>query len=159
MLKAMDVAKYIVSKCAENGKPVYPIVLQKYLYYIQHRWLKKVDKPLFDDDFRAWGFGAVVEDVYYHFVFWGVNLCTLKSPNYENIIENKAIRDIVDSQINYLQEWDILDLTRQLYDSKNAWYKIYSKYEKDANFKSIFNKSIIPKELIKEDKLKRKFYK
>lgn len=156
MLKAMDVAKYIVSKCAENGKPVYPIVLQKYLYYMQHRWLKKVDKPLFDDDFRAWGFGAVVEDVYYYFTFCGVSSCTIRFPNYQNIIENKKIRNIIDAQIKYLQEWDILDLIRQLYDHKNAWYKIHSKYEKDVEWKNIFNKPIIPKDLIKKDKLKRK---
>ena len=71
MYKAIDVAKYIVNKCIDDGYPISNLQLQKILYFIQRYYLQK-DDQLFDDDFEAWQFGPVIPAVYYKFCGQGV---------------------------------------------------------------------------------------
>lgn len=51
--KAMDVAKYIITKCARNEHPISNLQLQKILYILQKEYLQRDQKCLFFDDFEA----------------------------------------------------------------------------------------------------------
>lgn len=68
---AIDIAKYIISKCTRDDKPISNLQLQKILYFIQRDYLKNNKYPLFEDDIEAWQFGPVVPEVYYAFCGMG----------------------------------------------------------------------------------------
>jgi uncharacterized phage-associated protein len=48
-----------------------PLKLQKLLFYMQGWYAANTDKRLFSDDIYAWGYGPVVEAVYYEFRTYG----------------------------------------------------------------------------------------
>ena len=70
MYGALDLSKYIVAKCIEDGLPISNLQLQKILYYIQKDFLKR-DEMAFPDDIEAWQFGPVVPNVYYYYCGYG----------------------------------------------------------------------------------------
>ena len=49
MYNAIDLSKYIVSKCVKDGHPVSNLQLQKILYYIQKDFLQR-DEIAFSDN-------------------------------------------------------------------------------------------------------------
>ena len=64
MLSALDLSKYIITKCMNYRKPISNLQLQKILYYIQVEFLKTKGVPAFSDEIEAWQFGPVVRAVY-----------------------------------------------------------------------------------------------
>lgn len=66
MYAALDIAKYVVTKCKRDGKPISNLQLQKILYYIQRDYLQS-GSMAFQDSIEAWRFGPVVPKVYYYF--------------------------------------------------------------------------------------------
>ena len=42
---AIDLARYIISKCSKEQCPISNLQLQKILYYIQVEWLSKNNEP------------------------------------------------------------------------------------------------------------------
>ena len=59
---ALDLSKYIVSKCVREHCPISNLQLQKILYYIQKDFLLR-DSIAFADEIEAWQFGPVVPNV------------------------------------------------------------------------------------------------
>lgn len=53
MYNAIDLSKYIVSKCVIDGHPISNLQLQKILYYIQKDFLQR-DEVAFSDNIEAW---------------------------------------------------------------------------------------------------------
>lgn len=64
---ALNVAKYIVTYCAEQNAPISNLKLQKILYYTWVDYYKETGRTLFWDEICAWQLGPVVPDVYYYF--------------------------------------------------------------------------------------------
>ena len=64
---AADVAKYIISRCYEQKKPVSNLKLQKMLYFAWIDYYKATKKELYCDDICAWQLGPVVPNVYYEY--------------------------------------------------------------------------------------------
>ena len=69
--KAIDIAKYMVSRCSQDKVPISNLQLQKILYYSQREFLQKNKRVLFSEDIEAWTFGPVVSEVYYYFCGFG----------------------------------------------------------------------------------------
>ena len=46
---AVELSKYIITKCAKENKPISNLQLQKILYFIQKEYLQKKGVPAFDD--------------------------------------------------------------------------------------------------------------
>ena len=57
MYVALDLSKYIISKCVRDGHPISNLQLQKILYYIQVYFLKH-DNIAFPDAIEAWTCGS-----------------------------------------------------------------------------------------------------
>lgn len=71
LYNALDVAKYIISFCFANAKPVSNLKLQKVLYFTWVDFFNESGKPLFLDDICAWQLGPVIPDVYYEYCSYG----------------------------------------------------------------------------------------
>lgn len=67
MYETMEIAKYIITKCSRENEPLSNLQLQKIMYYVQRDFLQNTGYPIFYDDFYAWKFGPVLEDVYYNY--------------------------------------------------------------------------------------------
>ena len=67
---ALEIARYIISKCSFDKEPISNLQLQKILYCLQTKFLK-TSSALFDDKFEAWDFGPVVPEVYYQYCGFG----------------------------------------------------------------------------------------
>lgn len=86
-MEAIDLAKYIVSKCTKDGHPITNIQLQKILCCIQNRYLSYNTQAFFDK-IELWSFGFCVPNVYYYFCGFGVMPITL---TYDIHIDSKDV--------------------------------------------------------------------
>lgn len=92
MYRAIDLSKYIVSKCVSDNQPISNLQLQKILYYIQKDYLKRNEKA-FSDDIETWQFGSVIPNVYYYYCGFGVMPIVFSRDSFELDIKDKNIID------------------------------------------------------------------
>lgn len=134
--KALDVAKYIVTKCYMENCPVTNLQIQKILYYIQKDFLKK-GTVAFDDEIEAWQFGPVVPEVYYFFCGNGsMRILSVYFNHLDASFTNKIDGIIVEKRV--LRPWDLVADT---HEPGKAWSRIYNG--------GIGDHRVIPKELIR----------
>ena len=139
MYTAIDLSKYIVTKCVRDGCPISNLQLQKILYYIQKEFLQN-GKIAFADDIEAWQFGPVVPDIYYQFCGYGAMPITREYGD-EIIKLNLNDADIIDNIIvakRALNPWDMVEETHK---PGGAWDQTY------CNGRGCGN--VIPKDLIR----------
>lgn len=136
MYDALTVAKYIVTKCVQDGCPISNLQLQKILYFVQVDSLKWNKEPAFYDDIEAWKFGPVVPDVYYHFCGSGAL----------PILDTYELNDefVQNSQMN-----KVIEEKRKM----NPWDLVEEAHKKDGPWDRVFkggdgNREIIPLDLI-----------
>lgn len=141
MYNALDLSKYIVSKCIDDEKPISNLQLQKILFYIQKEFLKKYNQPAFSDVIEAWQFGPVVPNVYYHFCGFGAMKI---ARNFESFaISNIRDKDLIDKIVDDKRELYPWDLVAETHKPNGAWDKVYQN--------GIGNHNPIPTNLIKEE--------
>lgn len=134
---AVDLAKYIVTKCTKEDCPISNLQLQKILYYIQREFLQS-GMPAFFNRIEAWQFGPVVPDVYDEFCGFGSMPIddTYAYPHNMNKQDLKTINKIVEDK-RELYPWDLVKDTHQ---RGGAWYRVYDNGK--GNHKKIDNGSI-----------------
>lgn len=50
-VKALDISRYILTKCKKDNHLISAMQLQGILYYVQCAFMKNYGEPLFNDDF------------------------------------------------------------------------------------------------------------
>lgn len=138
MYSAIDLAKYIVTKCTSENEPISNLQLQKILYYIQREFLQKQNVPAFRDEIEAWQFGPVVPNVYYRFC--GSGAMPIQN-SFENISINNRDKSCIDRIVEekrLLSPWSLVEDTHK---PDGAWTQVYRNGE--GNHKPI------PTDLIK----------
>ena len=137
---ALDVAKYIVTKCSVDRVTISNLQLQKILYYVQKDSLQKHNKALFKDEIEAWKFGPVVKEVYDYFCGFGsipiFYIQLSASPLSE---EDSKFVDEITEEKRKLKAWNLVADTHQ---EGKAWDLVYQG--------GLGYKKIIPKGLIAE---------
>lgn len=71
--RAVDIARYIINKCHNEGYLISNLKLQKLLYFTQGFSLALNKNPIFSDEIEAWDFGPVVPAVYREYKMYGAN--------------------------------------------------------------------------------------
>lgn len=64
---AMSIAKFIISHCYKEKRPVSNLKLQKIMYYAWVDYYNETQQPLYNDNICAWQLGPVIPEVYYEF--------------------------------------------------------------------------------------------
>ena len=134
---ALDLAKYIITKCVKDNCAISNLQLQKILYFIQRDFLR-CDESAFSDAIEAWPFGPVVPAVYYHFCIFGSMAITTA---YEGIVVEAKDRTRIDRIVEtkrVLPPWDLVEDTHR---KNGAWDQIYQD--------GAGNRTVIPPDLIK----------
>lgn len=137
MYNAIDLSKYIVSKCVADGEPISNLQLQKILYYIQKVFLQR-GEIAFTDDIEAWQFGPVVPNVYYHFCGFGAMPIYIANDTFSIAATDALYIDKIVEEKRKLNPWDMVAETHK---DDGAWAKIYRG--------GLGNRCVIPTELIK----------
>ena len=137
MYKALDLSKYIVSKCIEDGQPISNLQLQKILYYIQKDFLQR-NEIAFSDDIEAWQFGPVVPNVYYHYCGYGAMPISITKEAFSILSSDVSYIDEIVEEKRVLDPWEMVAETHK---EDGAWAKIYRK--------GLGNRCVIPTDLIK----------
>jgi len=140
MYKAVDLSKYIVTKCLADNCPVSNLQLQKILYYIQKAFLKQ-GSIAFADDIEAWQFGPVVPNVYYKFCGYGAMPITSSFDGACSV--NALDAPMIDKIIDEKKSLDPWDLVADTHKRNGAWDQIYQD--------GAGNHRLIPRELIKAE--------
>lgn len=137
MYSALDIARFIINYCNEEGIVISNLKLQKLLYFVQAYFLIDSDEgPCFRESIEAWDFGPVIPEVYHEFKQYGSGnipsiskyiVCNgndcYEEEYCDNVISSDhqdRIRDVVDE----FREYSATDLVR-LTHSQNPWSDVY----------------------------------
>ena len=118
--KALDVAKYMVTKCVQDKCPISNLQVQKILYFIQKDFLQNGSEA-FSDDIEAWQFGPVVPEVYYFFCGNG-SMKILESSETSFPEEFTAGVNSIIEEKRTLKPWDLVNETHA---AGKAWSLIF----------------------------------
>lgn len=158
MYPAMLIADYIVEKSIEGkyDHEINNLELQKYLYFLNARFLVEKGEPLFEDDIEKWKFGPVIPKVYHEYKNFGsgsinvvskhekINFSDGKitfSENPSNIEKLKEFeKNMIDTTVEKLSEIDrfeLVDITHEHTEWKKDELRIMNgerhlKYSKDG---------------------------
>lgn len=119
--RALNIAKFVVSKCLSMGKPISNLKLQKMMYYIWIDYYKETKVPLFNEDICAWQLGPVVPEVYYEFCSYAGTPITRKS----NIVLSTSDDILVSKIINNYVRISASTLVSRTHRKGGAWDQIY----------------------------------
>jgi uncharacterized phage-associated protein len=112
MNRAVEVAKYVINKCNELGRPISNLQLQKILYYIQGIFLGVTGNGVFNEEIEAWQYGPVVPEVYYKFNVYASSEITKKyDVDLEFEEEEQSIIDMIIEEKSKLSAWQLVSDT------------------------------------------------
>lgn len=124
-LRATEVARYVVGKCASDRSPVSNLQLQKILYFLQYVYCTATRGCLiFDEEFCAWPYGPVLPDVYGEYKFYGSHEINETFDGHFNVDFGDA-RGFVDSGIESLREKYPWDLVRISHEDGSPWSVVW----------------------------------
>lgn len=112
MYNVMDIADYIVERCANAGRPVTNLQLQKILYYVQLNFIRTFSKCAFEDDILALRHGPAVKEVYHKYSVWGRHEIVPRVPQAakETFLEkDRELIDRVTDACVLLDPWELVE--------------------------------------------------
>lgn len=151
MITAIELSKYVVSKCMQYNTPISNLQLQKILYYIQYEVLKKTGDIAFPDSIEAWQFGPVIPNIYYYFCGFGarkINTAFLEN-EYDSVV-NSEIKEIFDRVIKEKSKLYPWDMVIETHKKNGAWDLTYNS---GKGFKEIISIECIKKEIENERRI------
>lgn len=140
-MRVQDVADFFIYAGSLNeGSEMTNARLNKLLYFAQGWHMTQFGVPLFEDDFEAWPYGPVIENIYNEYKLYGRNIITNTSKNFDiDAIDSKTFDFLMDVFANYYGV-STAALINETHKKGSPWNKVYNG-----------NKgTVIPKESIKE---------
>lgn len=127
MYSALDVAKYIIWYCKEEGYSISNLKLQKLLYFVQAQFLVMLEHPIFNENIEAWDFGPVVPEVYQYFKLWGSSEIPKVVVNQANNKILEKDQEVIDEILEECAPYSanvLVDITHH----QDPWCDAYEKY-------------------------------
>ncbi|EIY3538188.1 DUF4065 domain-containing protein [Campylobacter jejuni] len=121
-MKAENVAKHIINYCLSINNPISNLQLQKILYFIDIYYLIRTNKRLIEDEnFKAWDYGPVIENVYKKYSFFASNPINI----YQNFTEefNENIKGELYGYIDKLSKMYPSVLVEKSHELGSPWDK------------------------------------
>lgn len=107
---ALELSKYIVSKCNLDGNPISNYHVQAILFILKEKFKKK-DITIFYDEFEKRAFGYIIPNVYYYYCGYGVLPIMA---NYIIDIIDEENKIIIDRVIEEICQLDFLKLAEKM---------------------------------------------
>lgn len=142
MADVMSISNYLCQIFSNNNKPLRNITLQKMLYLSWIAYYQKHHRLLFENEFRAWKFGPVVEDVYYPYrIFAAMPIYRPLGDSTSLTLDMKIFLDSIYEKYKDVTYSELIELThddvwKSIYDDKDRhkeipFIKIVKNYEKE----------------------------
>lgn len=122
-MQALEVAKYVVNLCLEQGRPISNLQLQKILYFANIFYIMRKNTPLIKDDFQAWKFGPVIPEVYREYsIYANAPIIPFYKENPD--IDHKKMQIVKKLIINLsaTEPWRLVELSHL---KNGAWDRTY----------------------------------
>ena len=132
---AVDIAKYIIYYCKEQGYFITNLKLQKILYFIQAEFLVSKNACWFHEEIEAWDFGPVVPEVYREYKSFGNSNLFLDDEDLPYI--SSEDKELINGMIDICSKYSASELV-SLTHNQAPWKKAYKKY-----FNNIISKQSI----------------
>lgn len=118
---ALEIARYIISRCSNAGSPVSNLKLQKMLYFLWVDFYRITGRMLFLDDICAWKLGPVVPNVYYEYCSYaGRPIFAFYSHQFDDN-EERIMAQVVDEYMNVSAN----ELVSRTHQVGTAWDMVY----------------------------------
>ena len=121
MFDALDLAKYIVTKCINDGHPISNLQLHKTPFYSQKDYLQQ-GGPAFGERIEAWPYGPVVPRVYNKFCGSGAMPIRMKYPE----VKFGQAMEKVDAIVVEKRSMNPWKLVEETHRPGGAWYRTYN---------------------------------
>lgn len=125
MYNAVDVASYIVGRCANSGRPVTNLQLQKILYYVQLNFLRTYDKCIFEDDILALRHGPAVKEVYDKYSVCGRHEIVPRAVQAAKETFSEKDRELVDRVTDACLLLDSWELVERSHKAGGPWQQSF----------------------------------
>ena len=125
MYKALDIARYIIFYCKENGYYISNLKLQKILYFVQAEFLVSIQIPCFRENIEAWDFGPVVPEVYHEYKHFGSSNIIEDSTDIIDLSErDKVLLEGIVDECSHYSASKLVEITH----NQRPWMNAYEKY-------------------------------
>lgn len=142
MMKATDVAKYVIDYCFKNNLQISNLKLQKILYFLWVDYYKTTKKSLFDDKIYAWPLGPVIPSIYREYCAYGSLPILPFGKEIETLDISPEETDLINSLISTYASMSAFDLVEKSHERDTPWAKVFKE--------GSGNKSEIPFDLIQK---------
>jgi uncharacterized phage-associated protein len=119
-----DVANLFVYFSLECGdEPVTNLRLNKLLWFAQGHALARFGTPLFDDNFVAWDYGAVVPAIYQRYKYCGKNPIAVTDDGFDpNNFAEPEIQDFIVEIANAYNKYSTSELVKMSHEQGSPWF-------------------------------------
>lgn len=127
MVSAIALSNTILKRAFEEKVAVFPMKLQKLVYFIFRDYYQKHDKLLLSEAFLTWKYGPVLRSVYDEFKSFHANKITRFAKDANGIVyvidENIApdISSIINAVWSKYKEYDGISLSQLTHEKGTAW--------------------------------------
>ncbi|MBZ7993750.1 DUF4065 domain-containing protein [Campylobacter sp. RM9333] len=138
MKNAMFYAKQVIKYCHENNHKITNLQLQKILYFLQAQNLRFYNEALFEDDFVAYEYGAIIYVVYNNYSRYGAY--AIADDIADRLELSYRQKSLIENCMN-LNPFKLVDMNTQV---GGAWYKTFNN---GAGIGEIIDKKLISLEV------------
>lgn len=119
----LDLAKYVVSKCIDDGHPISNFQLQRILFWIQYEVVKRTGWLLFYELMRVTDCGIRMDNSYYYYCIYGEAKIKDKTPEYTNLIKDEKRKAIIDKIVVEKQKQDAWESIVDNHENNRVWVR------------------------------------
>ncbi len=124
MVKALDVAAYLIWKSAQDGTEMTHLKLQKLCYYAQGYALALYPEPVFEEEIEAWDIGPVVAELWHHYHKYQRESIPPPEDPPEVDLWIRKLLDEVSQRFGWMSLWDLRNHTYDEEPWREAWYSL-----------------------------------
>lgn len=135
MVTALNVGNNILQRGFAEKIDITPMKLQKLIYFVYREYLKKTNRPLFNERFETWKFGPVIPSVYSKFKNNGSNAIREyayeKGENFYVTVKEESspvFKSVIDDVWNIYKNFDGIVLSSITHADGSAWRKAYESH-------------------------------
>lgn len=121
MINIMDVARYFIEKCNNNGIQISNMKLQKLCYYAQGLSLAINNDKLFSNDIEAWEHGPVIRELYTEFRSFGKYHINSLDKSFHPKGKAKETLDLTYNSFAIFSAWKLREMSHE----ERPWEKNY----------------------------------
>ena len=142
--KAMDMAEYVITRCASFGRPVTDLHLQKMLYFLQLGFCNASGGNclIFPERFQAWRYGPVLPGVYDRFCVYGggsINRSFGCAELNETLLSRPNMKRFIDDAIDLLRKKSPWDLVAETHAAGTPWDRV----SRESGFRAEISNDLI----------------